>query len=173
LTTMSEAAKNTNRASESDRAHLEQGDSPFPAWRVQLEGRHSLLSLVRRGRVRLFGEDGATVDLWEPVQVDGSRHRVRLAVSFSDGMRERYADPLPDNPTALISEFKEIEPGSPDLNLCGFRVEGWGLYSPAGERVRHDSRTFVLRGISGAELLLPGDPCASTVVQAIGASAIA
>lgn len=128
---------------------------------IELEGRQNLVDLVHRGRVRLHGEDGAIVDLWEPNHVRGDMYRVRLAVSFSPGMRERYnivEKPLPEEPTCVLQDFEDVEVGSRLYGNKSFSVDGWDLYNAEGERIRHHNRTFVLRDLSRIELLTDGVP---------------
>jgi hypothetical protein len=124
---------------------------------IELEGRQNLVDLVYRGRVRLYGEDDATVDLWGPEYICDDKHRVRLDVNFSLGMHERYnidEKPLPLESTCILQEFEDVEVGSRLYGNKSFSVDGWDLYDAAGERIRHHNRTFVLRSLSRIELLV-------------------
>lgn len=125
---------------------------------VELSGRQTLTGLVYQGRVRLHGEDGATVELSEPEHISDNRHRVRLTVNFSEGMRTRYSideNPFPDNPTCVLQGNEYVEVGSRLYGGRAFWVEGWCVYNAAGERIRHHDRPFALRGLSKIELLIP------------------
>lgn len=123
---------------------------------VELKGPQNLVALVYRGRVRLHGEGGATVDLWKPEEVEPGRHRVRLEVVFSEAMAERYIrnrEPLPRQATCVIDEWYNREVGNPIYGNVSFSVDGWGLYDAEGRRVRHENRHFVLRDLSKIELV--------------------
>jgi hypothetical protein len=87
-------------------------------------------------------------------------------------MSARYHEPLPEYPTALIYEFEDIEPNDQDMGMCGFQVEGWGLYSQDGRRARHNSRTFVLREISSVELIVANDDRHPRNARTLGAAAL-
>lgn len=140
--------------------------------RLELSGCQNIVELLRYGRVRLSGEDGATVELWEPEEVEGGGHRVKLDVSFSDGMRDRYPEPLPPNPTSIVHNPRFIEPGSRNYGGVSLEVEGWGLYGPDGRRARHNSRRFVLRDVTKVELMVPADTVESPSDRALGAGAL-
>jgi hypothetical protein len=126
---------------------------------AELQGRQRLVELVYRGHVRLHGEGGAAVDVWQPERLGNGKHRVRLTVSFSIDMSQRYLKagdpPLPDNPTSVLDEATDdIEVGSRLYDGFLFSVDGWGLYDNRGKRIRHHSRTFILRAVSRIELLV-------------------
>jgi hypothetical protein len=121
---------------------------------LDLRGPQSIVDLVYRGLVRLHGEDGAMVELWDPEPIGETAHRVNLHVTFSTLMTARYKDPLPENPTSVIRNRKSIEAGGTLLGVCGFKVDGWGLYSADGNRVRHESRSFILRDISKVQVVV-------------------
>jgi hypothetical protein len=138
---------------------------------LELIGGHNILELLRHGRVRLSGEDGATVELGELEELDDDAYRVKLEVNFSAAMRERYPGPLPPNPTSIFHESKFIEPGSRNYGNCLFVVDGWGLYGPDGDRIRHESQRFVLRDITKIEFMVPPD-VEHPLDRALGASAL-
>ena len=168
LTTMSEFSKKQPSAGESAEA------LPTQEMRgLELVGGHNILELLRHGRVRLSGEDGATVELWEPEELDDEeKYRVKFNVVFSDAMKERYPDPLPPNPTGIFLNSKSVEPGSRNDGNCLVAVDGWGLYGPDGERLLHESRKFVLRDITKIELIVPADSVENPVDRTLGASAL-
>lgn len=129
---------------------------------LELAGCQSIGELVQHGRVRLHGQDGSSVDLWDPRPRRPSKTllTVRFAANLSEAMKKRYPQPLPQEATTTTYLGDAIEIGSEIFGGRCFEIDDW-----------RPTTFLTLRDISRIELIVARAQ-KDAAIHALGAEAV-